>query len=180
MLIQPGVHADQREYRLRKSRQKGKEALSNMGNECDVLLRADQREYRSRKSRKKEKKARKGRGEDEVSAAFKEAALSADAEQRRRTQSETLEALFEIFFRALKHCTATGLAAASHRGVLLPPASMLSGRICRKYGIISLSCVVTSQKPRLCFQALHRLWPPRRVTLWCAGRPCFSVFWEET
>ena len=109
--------------------QKGKEVLSNTGNECEFLLRADQREYRSRKSRKKEKKARKGRGEDEVSAAFKEAALSADAEQRRRTQSETLEALFEIFFRALKHCTASGLAAASHRGVLLPPASMLSGRM---------------------------------------------------
>ncbi|EIE19958.1 hypothetical protein COCSUDRAFT_44354 [Coccomyxa subellipsoidea C-169] len=92
----------------------------------------DQREYRSRKSRKKEKKARKGRGEDEVSAAFKEAALSADAEQRRRTQSETLEALFEIFFRALKHCTASGLATASHRG-----PSVSDARAAKKFPLLA-------------------------------------------
>ncbi|BDA51329.1 Nucleolar complex protein 3 homolog [Coccomyxa sp. Obi] len=76
----------------------------------------DQREHKSRKTRKKEKRARRGRGEDEVSAAFKEAALSADAAARRRTQSETLEALFEIFFRALKHCTASGFVAPSRTG----------------------------------------------------------------
>lgn len=80
------------------------------------LGRAEQREYKSRKTRKKEKRARKGRGEDEVSAAFKEAQLGADAAQRRKTQSETLEALFEIFFRVLKHCTASGLASPTRTG----------------------------------------------------------------
>ena len=75
---------------------------------------AVQREYRSRKTRKKEKRLR--RGEDEVSAAFRESQATADAAQARRAQSETLEALFEIFFRALKQCTASGYAAAGHKG----------------------------------------------------------------
>lgn len=73
-----------------------------------------QREFKSRKARKKEKKLRKG--EDEVSAAFKEAQISADAQQRRRTQSETLEALFEIFFRVLKQCTASGFVSPTYKG----------------------------------------------------------------
>ena len=77
---------------------------------------AVQREYRSRKTRKKEKRLR--RGEDEVSAAFRESQATADAAQARRAQSETLEALFEIFFRALKQCTASGYAAAGHKGAL--------------------------------------------------------------
>ena len=78
--------------------------------------RAVQREYRSRKTRKKEKRLRKG--EDEVSAAFRESQATADAAQARRVQSETLEALFEIFFRVLKQCTASGYAAAGHKGGL--------------------------------------------------------------
>ncbi len=55
-----------------------------------------------------------------MSAAFKEAALSADAAARRRTQSDTLEALFEIFFRSLKHCTASGFVTASRSGKCFP------------------------------------------------------------
>lgn len=113
-------------------------------------VRPDQREYRSRKTRKKDKRARKGRGEDEVSAAFKEAELSADAAQRRRTQSETLEALFEIFFRALKHCTASGLAAASHAGA--PLFLLCSGSkfweyddFCRRRFLLFASCLLLRQ-----------------------------------
>ena len=76
-----------------------------------------QREYRSRKTRKKEKQLRKG--EDEVSAAFRESQATIDAAQKRRMQSETLEALFEIFFRVLKQCTASGYAAADRKGRIL-------------------------------------------------------------
>ena len=78
---------------------------------------AVQREYRSRKTRKKEKRLRKG--EDEVSAAFRESQATIDAAQKRRMQSETLEALFEIFFRVLKQCTASGYAAADRKGEIL-------------------------------------------------------------
>ncbi len=81
-----------------------------------VCCRPVQREHRSRKMRKKEKRLRKG--EDEVSAAFREARATADAAQQRRAQSETLEALFEIFFRVLKQCTASGYAAADRKGEL--------------------------------------------------------------
>ena len=88
-----------------------------MDRKTDCLCRpAVQREYRSRKTRKKEKRLRKG--EDEVSAAFRESQATADAAAARRAQSETLEALFEIFFRALKQCTASGYAAAGHKGTL--------------------------------------------------------------
>ena len=83
---------------------------------------AEQREYRSRKTRKKEKRLRKG--EDEVSAAFRESQATLDAAQKRRMQSETLEALFEVFFRLLKQCTASGYAAAERKGVSRPTAAL--------------------------------------------------------
>lgn len=85
---------------------------------------AVQREYRSRKTRKKEKRARKG--EDDVSAAFRESQATIDAQQQRRAQSETLEALFEIFFRALKQCTASGYAAPDRKGKLLLLGTMMT------------------------------------------------------
>ena len=84
---------------------------------------AVQREYRSRKTREKEKRLR--RGEDEVSAAFRESQATTDAAQARRVQSETLEALFEIFFRVLKQCTASGYAAAGHAGGPRPLSARL-------------------------------------------------------
>lgn len=87
---------------------------------------AVQREHKSRKARKREKKLRKG--EDEVSAAFKEAQISADAAQRRRTQSETLEALFEIFFRVLKQCTASSFVSPTYKCALL---SLHNNCICK-------------------------------------------------
>ena len=45
-----------------------------------------------------------------------ESQASADRAQRRAAQSETLEALFEVFFRVLKQATASGLLAPSYKG----------------------------------------------------------------
>ncbi len=55
-----------------------------------------------------------------MSAAFRESQATIDAAQKRRMQSETLEALFEIFFRVLKQCTASGYAAAERKGASRP------------------------------------------------------------
>ena len=53
-----------------------------------------------------------------MSAAFRESQATIDAAQKRRMQSETLEALFEIFFRVLKQCTVSGYAASDRKGNL--------------------------------------------------------------
>lgn len=50
--------------------------------------------------------------EDAIAAALQEAAVAADADQARLQQSQMLEALFELFFRVLKRCTASGLLQA--------------------------------------------------------------------
>lgn len=65
------------------------------------------------KRRKKEKKAKK----DEVAAAFKEADAGPDASATRMAQSAILEALFETFFRVIKHCTASGLVNQAASGM---------------------------------------------------------------
>ena len=49
---------------------------------------------------------KKRRGQDAVDEAFAEAEAGLDAKARRQQQSAMLEALFEIFFRVLKHCAA--------------------------------------------------------------------------
>ncbi|KAK9865833.1 hypothetical protein WJX84_002937, partial [Apatococcus fuscideae] len=64
------------------------------------------------KRRKKEKKAKK----DDVAAAFKEADAGPDVAATRLAQSATLEALFETFFRVVKHCTASGLVSQAGGG----------------------------------------------------------------
>jgi len=53
---------------------------------------------------------KKGREADDVDRAFAEAEMAPDAAELAVVQSQTLEALFEVFFRVLKHCTATGAA----------------------------------------------------------------------
>ena len=58
-----------------------------------------------RKMSKNQKKKR--RGQDAVDEAFAEAEAGLDARARRQQQSAMLEALFEIFFRVLKHCSAS-------------------------------------------------------------------------
>jgi hypothetical protein len=49
-------------------------------------------------------------------ARLQEAQLSTDRAQRRAQQSATLEALFEVFFRALKQATASALLAPGRKG----------------------------------------------------------------
>lgn len=49
------------------------------------------------------------RREDAIAAALQEAAIAADKDQLRLHQIQILEALFEMFFRVLKRCTASGL-----------------------------------------------------------------------
>jgi hypothetical protein len=49
------------------------------------------------------------RREDAIAAALQEAAAAADSDQVRLHQSQMLEALFELFFRVLKRCTASGI-----------------------------------------------------------------------
>lgn len=49
---------------------------------------------------------KKRRGQDAVDEAFAEAEAGLDAKARRQQHSAMLEALFEIFFRVLKHCAA--------------------------------------------------------------------------
>eukprot|EP00959_Pyramimonas_sp_CCMP1952_P216234 4522649-Pyramimonas_sp.AAC.1 len=53
------------------------------------------------KGRKKSKKSKKD-GMDEVAKDFKEADSGMDKEERRRVQTQTLEAMFECYFRILK------------------------------------------------------------------------------
>ena len=66
---------------------------------------------------KKPPKRRK-KQQDEVAADFEEAQAKPDAETLRMQQSDTLEVLFEIFFRVLKQVTASGLAAPNFTGEL--------------------------------------------------------------
>ena len=54
-------------------------------------------------------KSKKSRRADEVEQNFKEAEATADRAEARVTQSQMLTALFEIFFRVMKHCTQSGL-----------------------------------------------------------------------
>ncbi|GIL93115.1 hypothetical protein Vretifemale_20565 [Volvox reticuliferus] len=66
---------------------------------------------KGRKAEKRDVKRRKK--EDDVARAFKEAAAGPDKEEAARLQSSMLEALFEIYFRVLKHCCAVGLSAGA-------------------------------------------------------------------
>ena len=122
---------------------------------------AVQREYRSRKTRKKEKRLRKG--EDEVSAAFRESQATIDAAQKRRMQSETLEALFEIFFRVLKQCTASGYAAADRKGETPDLALLIPAQQKPLHNL-------TSMAHRLI--AVFRDLPSRGPPACCKGQAC--------
>ncbi|GLC45484.1 hypothetical protein PLESTB_000319100 [Pleodorina starrii] len=65
-----------------------------------------------KKGRKAEKRdAKRRRKDDDVARAFKESSAGPDKEELARLQSSMLEALFEIYFRVLKHCCAIGLSA---------------------------------------------------------------------
>ncbi|EFJ44448.1 hypothetical protein VOLCADRAFT_121316 [Volvox carteri f. nagariensis] len=67
-----------------------------------------------KKGRKAEKRdAKRRRKEDDVTRTFKESSAGPDREEMARIQSSMLEALFEIYFRVLKHCCAVGLSAGA-------------------------------------------------------------------
>lgn len=67
--------------------------------------------------KKKFKFKTRRRREDAIAAALQEAAIAADKDQVRLHQIQILEALFEMFFRVLKRCTASGLVRpASEEG----------------------------------------------------------------
>lgn len=65
----------------------------------------------------KKKKKNKKRG-DEVDAAFAESQAVQDAKSRQHQQAMSLEALFEVYFRVLKHATASGLFAETESSPL--------------------------------------------------------------
>ncbi|KAK9844945.1 hypothetical protein WJX74_008987 [Apatococcus lobatus] len=67
------------------------------------------------KGKHKAKRRKKGR-KDDVAAAFKEADAGPDVSATRMAQSAILEALFETFFRVIKHCTASGLVNQASTG----------------------------------------------------------------
>lgn len=64
-----------------------------------------------KKARKKSKRKKDG-----VAADFEEAAATPDAGALKQQQSDTLEVLFEIFFRVLKQTAASGLTALERKG----------------------------------------------------------------
>ncbi|KAG2451742.1 hypothetical protein HYH02_003522 [Chlamydomonas schloesseri] len=68
-------------------------------------------EGRRKKGKKAEKRdVKRRRKEDEVSRAFKEANAGPDQAELAKQQSLMLEALFEVYFRVLKHATSVGLS----------------------------------------------------------------------
>ncbi|KAG2485768.1 hypothetical protein HYH03_015482 [Edaphochlamys debaryana] len=70
----------------------------------------EEEEGRKRKGKKAEKRdVKRRRKEDEVARAFKESQAGPDREELARQQSAMLEALFEVYFRVLKHACAVGL-----------------------------------------------------------------------
>ena len=77
----------------------------------------------SKKPPKRRKKQKDG-----VAVDFDEASTRPDAAVLRQLQSDTLEVLFEVFFRVLKQTAASGLAAPDRPGgslYLTPPAACL-------------------------------------------------------
>ncbi|KAL2245114.1 nucleolar complex protein 3 homolog [Sesamum indicum] len=66
--------------------------------------------------RKKIRKEMISKTREEVSADFKAASYAQDPQERRRVQSETLSAVFQTFFRILKHAMQPGLGANTAPG----------------------------------------------------------------
>ena len=90
--------------------------------------------------KKKFKFKTRRRREDAIAAALQEAAIAADNDQVRLHQIQILEALFEMFFRVLKRCTASGLLrppedGGSPQGQLV--AELSAETIERKWPLLS-------------------------------------------
>lgn len=73
---------------------------------------------------------KKERKKDDVDHAFEEARAYAEQDTRQYHQSASLEALFEVYFRVLKHATGSGLIAR-REGEGWPRLARACGRVAR-------------------------------------------------
>ncbi|OMP04851.1 CCAAT-binding factor [Corchorus capsularis] len=73
--------------------------------------------------RKKSKKEMIAKMKEEVAADYKAVAYTPDIEERKRMQSETLSALFETYFRILRHTTQSSVPSSEANGIITPGAS---------------------------------------------------------
>lgn len=67
--------------------------------------------------RKKKKKKKKLEKEDNVQRSFQASEANLDMEEKASLQTQTVEALFEIFFRVLKECGKTTRGGSGGKGV---------------------------------------------------------------
>ena len=65
-----------------------------------------------------------------MAADFDEASTRPDVAVLRQLQSDTLEVLFEVFFRVLKQTAASGLAAPDRPGGCLSPTPAAACLLC--------------------------------------------------
>ncbi|KAL7088307.1 hypothetical protein ACP275_13G120100 [Erythranthe tilingii] len=77
---------------------------------------ADDQKQMLENERKKNRKEMLSKTREEVKADFKAASFAQDTHERRRMQSQTLSAVFETFFRILKHAVESTSAASSVPG----------------------------------------------------------------
>ncbi|XWS42902.1 hypothetical protein CRYUN_Cryun16bG0054300 [Craigia yunnanensis] len=73
--------------------------------------------------RKKSKKEMVAKMKEEVAADYKAVAYTPDVEERKRMQSDTLSALFETYFRILRHTMLSSVASSEANGNITPGAS---------------------------------------------------------
>ncbi|XP_022717551.1 nucleolar complex protein 3 homolog isoform X3 [Durio zibethinus] len=73
--------------------------------------------------RKKSKQEKIAKMKEEVAADYKAVAHSPNVEERKMMQSETLSAVFETYFRILRHTTQSSVASSEANGNIPPGAS---------------------------------------------------------
>ncbi|XVF79546.1 hypothetical protein PTKIN_Ptkin14bG0231800 [Pterospermum kingtungense] len=73
--------------------------------------------------RKKSKQEMMAKMKEEVAADYKAVAYTPDVEERKRIQSETLSAVFETYFRILRHTMQSSVASGDAKGNITPSAS---------------------------------------------------------
>ncbi|XP_021288622.1 nucleolar complex protein 3 homolog isoform X2 [Herrania umbratica] len=73
--------------------------------------------------RKKGKREMMAKMKEEVAADYKAVAYTPDVEERKKMQSETLSAVFETYFRILRHTTQSSVASSEANGSTAPGAS---------------------------------------------------------
>ncbi|XVE63201.1 hypothetical protein DITRI_Ditri07aG0000600 [Diplodiscus trichospermus] len=73
--------------------------------------------------RKKSKQEMIAKMKEEVAADYKAVAHTPDVEERKRMQSESLSAVFEIYFRILRHAMQSSVASSEANGTVTPGTS---------------------------------------------------------